>query len=70
MLLFGIKQLRRRKPHCSAPLFLQLIDCWPSLSWSVLDYYGIRKAGYYYVRRAYAPILVSFKAREDGGVEL
>jgi beta-mannosidase len=48
----------------------QLNDCWPVLSWSVLDYYGFAKAGYYYVRRAYAPVLASFKALRGGGVEL
>jgi beta-mannosidase len=61
---------RRRKPHCSGTLFWQLNDCWPVLSWSVLDYYGFGKAGYYYVRRAYAPMLASFKAIPEGGVEL
>jgi beta-mannosidase len=69
-LKFGIEHFRRRKPHCSGTLFWQFNDCWPSLSWSVLDYYGFGKAGYYYVRRAYAPVLASFKASEDGRVEL
>jgi beta-mannosidase len=69
-LKFGIEHFRRRKPHCSGSLLWQLNDCWPALSWSVLDYYGFAKAGYYYVRRAYAPILASFKAIADGGVEL
>ncbi len=69
-LKFGIEHFRRRKPHCSGTLFWQLNDCWPVLSWSVMDYYGFAKAGYYYVRRAYAPILASFKALEDGDVEL
>jgi beta-mannosidase len=36
----------------------------------VLDYYGFAKAGYYYVRRAYAPTLASFKALADGDIEL
>jgi beta-mannosidase len=40
------------------------------LSWSVLDYHGFGKAGYYYARRAYSPILTSFKTLPDGGVEL
>jgi len=69
-LKFGIEHFRRRKPHCSGTLFWQLNDCWPVLSWSVLDYYGFGKAGYYYVKRAYAPILASFKAVADEGVEL
>jgi beta-mannosidase len=69
-LKFGIEHFRRRKPHCSGTLFWQLNDCWPVLSWSVIDYYGFGKAGYYYVRRAYAPVLASFKSLPDGGLEL
>jgi beta-mannosidase len=69
-LKFGIEHFRRRKPHCSGTLFWQLNDCWPVLSWSVIDYYGFGKAGYYYVRRAYAPVLASFKALSNGGIEL
>jgi beta-mannosidase len=69
-LKFGIEHFRRRKPHCSGTLFWQLNDCWPVLSWSVLDYHGFGKAGYFYAKRAYAPVLASFKALDDGGVEL
>jgi beta-mannosidase len=69
-LKFGIEHFRRRKPHCSGTLFWQLNDCWPCLSWSVLDYYGIGKAGYFYARRFYAPVLASFRALPAGAVEL
>jgi beta-mannosidase len=69
-LKFGIEHFRRRKPHCSGTLVWQLNDCWPVLSWSLLDYYGFGKAGYFYVKRAYAPVLASIKALEDGAVEL
>lgn len=69
-LKFGIEHYRRRKPHCSGTLFWQLNDCWPVLSWSVLDYYGFGKAGYYYSRRFYAPVMASFKPLDDGGLEL
>jgi hypothetical protein len=47
-----------------------VFDCWPVLSWSVLNYYGFGKAGYYYARRAYSPLLASFKALPDGSIEL
>lgn len=69
-LKFGIEHYRRRMPHCSGTLIWQLNDCWPVLSWSVLDYYGIGKAGYYYLKRVYSPVLASFKALPDGGLEL
>jgi len=69
-LKFGIEHFRRRKPHCSGTLIWQLNDCWPVLSWAIMDYYGFGKAGYYYTRRVYAPVLASFKALPDGSVEL
>ncbi len=69
-LKFGIEHFRRRKPHCSGSLIWQLNDCWPGISWSLIDYYGSAKASYFYVRRAYAPVMCSFKATNDGSVEL
>jgi beta-mannosidase len=64
-LKFGIEHFRRRAPHCSGTLIWQLNDCWPGLSWSLVDYHGFGKAAYHFVRRVYAPVLASF--RLDGG---
>lgn len=69
-LKFGIEHFRRRKPHCSGSLIWQFNDCWPGISWSLIDYYGFAKASYFYVRRAYAPVMASFKAIDNGSVEL
>jgi beta-mannosidase len=64
-LKFGIEHFRRRKPHCSGTLVWQMNDCWPVLSWSVMDYHGAGKAGYHYLRRVYAPVLASFREAGD-----
>ena len=68
-LKFGIEHFRRRKPHCSGTLLWQFNDCWPGISWSIVDFSGFAKAGYHYVKRAYSPVLASFKAAA-GVVEL
>lgn len=68
-LQFGIEHFRRRKPHCSGSLIWQFNDCWPGISWSLVDYHGFAKAAYYAVRRAYAPLAASFKAGA-AGIEL
>jgi beta-mannosidase len=68
-LKFGVEHFRRRTPHCSGALIWQFNDCWPCVSWSLVDYDGIRKASWFAVRRAFAPVLASFRL-ENGGAEL
>jgi len=55
----GIEHWRRRKFRTSGCLIWQLNDCWPVVSWSLIDYYLRPKASYYIVKRAFSPILVS-----------
>lgn len=69
-LKFGIEHFRRRAPHCSGALIWQFNDCWPCVSWSLIDWDGVEKASYQAVRRAFAPVLASFRALDDGAVEL
>lgn len=63
-LKYGIEHYRRRKPECSGAIIWQLNDCWPTMSWSIVDFYYRPKAGYYYTKRVFEPLLISFK--EEG----
>jgi beta-mannosidase len=65
-LKYGIEHYRRRKFHCSGALFWQWNDNWPSITWSVLDYYRFPKAGYFFVKRAFAPVMFSVQRRANG----
>ncbi|MBC8062431.1 MAG: glycoside hydrolase family 2 protein [Clostridiaceae bacterium] len=69
-LKYGIEHYRRRKPECSGAIIWQLNDCWPTMSWSIVDYYFRPKAGYYYTKRVYKPILVSFKEESSDVISL
>ncbi|KAM3515640.1 hypothetical protein MY11210_000818 [Beauveria gryllotalpidicola] len=42
--------------RCGGVLVWQLNDCWPTMSWAVLDYYLVKKPAYYAVARALRPI--------------
>jgi beta-mannosidase len=61
----GIEHWRRRKFKTGGTLVWQLNDCWPVLSWSLIDYYGNLKASYYYVKRAFDPVNVSLLVKQD-----
>ena len=62
---YSVEHFRRDNAYCRGMILWQLNDCWPVVSWSGIDYYGRWKALQYYIRRFYAPVLLS--ACEDGG---
>lgn len=49
------------KEYCAGALCWQLNDCWPGISWSIVDYNLRPKLGYYAVKRELAPITVGTK---------
>jgi beta-mannosidase len=63
----AVEHWRRRKYGTGGSLFWQLNDCWPVASWSVIDSALRPKASYFYSKRFFAPILVSFR-RVDAGI--
>lgn len=68
-LRFAIEHYRRRAFDCAGSIIWQHNDCWPGISWSLLDYDLNPKAGWYYARRAYAPVALSLQI-ENGSAAL
>jgi beta-mannosidase len=62
---YSLEHFRHRKFATSGALFWAYSDCWGAIGWSVIDYYLRKKPAFYYVRRALAPLMVSFH-EEDG----
>lgn len=44
--------------RCGGVLVWQLNDCWPGVSWAVVDYYLVRKPAWYAIKRAMQPVAV------------
>ncbi len=57
-LKYGIECFRRMKYRVSGCMFWQFNEPWPSISWSVVDWFLRPKLAYYAVRDAYAPVLI------------
>ncbi|HEX8547282.1 MAG TPA: glycoside hydrolase family 2 protein [Cytophagaceae bacterium] len=69
----GLKQIveghRKFMPVCMGSLYWQLDDCWPTVSWSTMDYYYRWKAGHYMIRKAYEEI-IAVPLVENGKVNI
>jgi len=66
---YGVEHWRRNRGRCMGSIYWQLNDCWPTASWSSIDYYGRWKALHYYAKRFYAPVLIS-AVNEDTKVNI
>ena len=56
---YGVEHFRRNRGRCMGAVYWQLIDCWPVISWSSIDYTGRWKALHYYAKRFFAPVMIS-----------
>ncbi|MEI7596890.1 MAG: glycoside hydrolase family 2 protein [Bacteroidota bacterium] len=61
----AIEAHRSNKPYCMGTLYWQLNDCWPSISWSSIDYYLQPKALNYQVKRSYSHVLICAEKNND-----
>jgi beta-mannosidase len=62
----GIEHFRSMWPRCTGSVLWQLNDCWPAVSWSVIDSDGRRKPAWYALREAYRERLLTVQPRDDG----
>ncbi|MHC4742131.1 MAG: beta-mannosidase [Planctomycetota bacterium] len=51
--------------RCWGNMIWRLNDSWPIIYWSAIDYYLEPKIPYYFLRRSYDPVLVSFERTND-----
>ena len=59
LLKYAIEHYRREKYSKIGSFFqFQFVDCWPSITWSVVSYARRPKAGYWAMQRAFQPVLI------------
>ncbi len=62
---YGIERFRSLEPYCRGTIVWQLNDCWPALSWSMIDSADRYKPVAHAVREAYRDRIVVLRL-EDG----
>lgn len=61
----GIEHWRNNKFDTAGALIWQWNDCWPVVSWSIIDYYKKEKPSYFFVKRAFKDIKVNIEERDN-----
>lgn len=65
LLRTAIDFYRRGKNEDITGIFqFMFIDCWPSITWSVIDFYGKKKKGFFALQKAFQPLYVSVFVRQ------
>jgi beta-mannosidase len=59
-LKYCIEHWRLRWPGTAGTIIWQLNDCWPVVSWSLIDSKLFPKMAYYHVKQVYSPAFVGF----------
>ncbi len=57
----AVEAMRRAKWYCGGIQFWMYNDCWPASGWSLVDYYGLPKAGWYAMKRTARPVIASIE---------
>jgi beta-mannosidase len=61
----GVSHYRSHAPRNAGYIIWQLNDCWPAISWAMIDSGGRRKLLWYALRRLNAPRVLLLQPRQD-----
>ena len=56
---YALENFRRRKPKVSGVSLCHFITNWPIIKWDIIDYYGVKKQSFYFVKNSYSLLLAS-----------
>lgn len=62
-----VEAYRRNRHYTGGLLFWMYNDCWPASGWSLVDYYGYPKGGYYGFKQAARPVIASIEKDAAAG---
>lgn len=66
LLKYAIERYRQAKYKKLGCMFqFMFMDCWPSITWSVVSYDRIPKQGYFTLQECFQPVLIGFNPRRD-----
>lgn len=51
--------------RCGGALVWQMNDCWPGISWAVVDYFRVKKPAFYSMERALNPLAIAVVRTHD-----
>lgn len=67
---YFIEKFRLNREKAGGIIWWNLIDGWPQISDAVVDWYGVKKLAFSFIRRVQAPLLLSFDEPADGKLRL
>ena len=67
---YFIERFRVTKWRRTGIIWWNLIDGWPQISDAVVDYYGMKKLAYHYIKRSQQPVCFIFDEPNDGKLPL
>ncbi|NOX17466.1 MAG: hypothetical protein GXO87_04185 [Chlorobi bacterium] len=62
----AVDYYRRKKWNGITGIFqFMFVDCWEAVTWSVVDYFGKKKAGFYALKKAFEPLFLSIDLKKE-----